>query len=110
MRIWPWSHIADLELELATERACIRGISADYATMQTQLDQMNNKLNRINTQVSSITPGLGRAIAKLDTQFARDPQSPAMQAESDRISAEAIRRLEAEAAARAPYNHDLGDK
>lgn len=87
----------------------ITEIQEDQAMIHRELVAQGREQIKIGRQVSTITPGLGRVIAKLDAQFARDPQSPAMKAESDRISAEAIRRLEAEAAARAPYNHDLGD-
>lgn len=72
----------------------------------------HKQLNRIEAQLSTITPGLGRVIAKLDARFAEDESnaSPERKAESDKIGAEVIKRLEAEALARAPYNHDLGDK
>lgn len=66
----------------------------------------HKQLNRIEEQLRALGPGLGRVIAKLDAKFAQDESnaSPERKAESDRIGAEALKRLEAEAAARAPYN------
>lgn len=68
-------------------------------------DGTGRKLNRIEAQLSTITLGLGRVIAKLDARFAEDESnaSPERKAESDRIAAAILR---AEALARAPYNID----
>lgn len=61
-------------------------------------------LNRLSTQMDAIGPGLGRVIAKLDAKYAESEHSPERKAESDAIGEEVIRRLNAEAKARAPYN------
>lgn len=66
-------------------------------TMQRDLDKANNTLKAIG-------PGLGRVIAKLDAKYAESEFSPARKAESDKLAKETIKRLEAEAKARAPYN------
>lgn len=65
---------------------------------------LHHKSDRILKQVNAITPGLGRVIAKLDTQFGRADIDPTRKAESDKLAEETIKRLEAEAKAREPYN------
>lgn len=70
----------------------------------------SERLGKVQTQISAITPGLGRIIAKLDPNFASPEIDPWRKAESDAIGEMVERRLRAEAAARAPYNHDLGTK
>jgi hypothetical protein len=66
--------------------------------------QLHNKVDKANKTLNAIGPGLGRVIAKLDANYAKDELDPDKRAESDRIGEEALRRLAGEAAARAPYN------
>jgi hypothetical protein len=61
-------------------------------------------IRKMQSTLNAIGPGLGRVIAKLDANYARDELDPDKRAESDRIGEEALRRLAGEAAARAPYN------
>ena len=61
-------------------------------------------LNKLDSQLSVIAPGLGRVIAKLDAKYTESEFSAARKAESDKLGEEVLRRLEAEAAAREPYN------
>lgn len=86
-RVKNWLGIPDL----------FRSISGHAARQQAQLD-------RIEKQLSAISPGLGRIIAKLDAKFAESEFTPERRAESDKLAEEVIRRLEAEAKAREPYN------
>lgn len=82
----------------------------DLARNQQQLysehSHLHNKTDQLLKQMSALGSGLGRVIAKLDARFAEDESnaSPERKAESDRIGEEVIKRLEAEAAARAPHN------
>lgn len=66
-------------------------------------DLHNRQINMQRT-LGAIGPGLGRVIAKLDPQYGRSEFDPARKAESDKLAEETIKRLEAEAAARAPHN------
>lgn len=62
-------------------------------------------LNKMDTQLIAILPGLGRVIAKLDANYARSEFDPAKQAESDAIGEEILRRLAAEQAVRDQYDY-----
>lgn len=64
----------------------------------------SERLGTVQTQLQAIGPGLGRVIAKLDAKFVESEHSDERRAESDRIGEEVLKRLNAEAAARAPYN------
>jgi septal ring factor EnvC (AmiA/AmiB activator) len=98
MRIWPFSRIADIKAELQDCRN-------DLDAIRTQLAHINSNIRMMNTKIGTILPGLARVVAKLDAQYARDPQSPEMKAESDRLTEETIRRLEAEQAVRDQYGY-----
>ncbi len=84
-------------------------LRSEMAYINNKLDGIDTRLYKVDKQVSTITPGLGRIIAKLDTQYARHEMSPAMKAESDRLAEETIRRLEAEAAVRRQYGYEPKD-
>lgn len=58
----------------------------------------------IKAQLNIISPGLGRVIAKLDVKYAESEHSAERKAESDALGKEVLKRLHAEAKARAPYN------
>lgn len=61
-------------------------------------------IDKTQTVVSTIAPGLGRVIAKLDAKYAEPELDPKRRAESDKLAEETLRRLHAEHLARAPYN------
>ena len=98
-------------------------LRSEAAYINNKLDGIDARLRKIDRQVSAITPGLGRIISKLDTQFARNPLSPDMKAESDVITEreidrikredaaakEALRVLEAEQAVRDQYGYTPKD-
>lgn len=86
------------------------GISDLFRSISGHAQHQDVRLNKIEKQLVVITPGLGRVIAKLDAKYARDEQSAESRAESDRLAEETIRRLEGEAAARAPYNVEHTDE
>lgn len=79
----------------------INKLRSDYMVTEHLLKK---ELQAINARLDVIMPGLGRVIAKLDPKYAESEFSPERKAESDKLAEETIRRLEAEAAARAPYN------
>lgn len=83
----------------------ITEIQEDQALIHRELKGLGSLQKRVLDQMNVITPGLGRVIAKLDANYARDDHDPAKRAESDEIADETIERLRAEAAAREPYNH-----
>jgi hypothetical protein len=101
MNIWPWSRIRQLE---RSNDALNRRLIFWEDILNKQLSTQEHVIGRILLQVNAITPGLGRVIAKLDTQFGRAEIDPARKAESDKLGEEVIKRLEAEAKARAPHN------
>jgi DNA repair ATPase RecN len=98
MRIWPFSRIADLEAQLQSCRY-------DLDAIRTQLAHINSNIRKMGTKFDTILPGLARVVAKLDAQYARDPQSPKMKAESDKLGDEVIARLKAEQAVRDQYGY-----
>lgn len=95
MNIWPWSRIHELEHANANLNR----------RLEQWEDSIGRDISRVLVQVNTLTPGIGRIIAKLEPGFTVDEQDPARKAKSDRLAKETIRRLEAEAAAREPYNN-----
>jgi hypothetical protein len=101
------------ETEMIRER--IRewlGISvlrSEMAYINNKLDGIDARLGKVHKQISAITPGLARIIAKLDPQIGRNEMSPAMKAESDKLSEDVIRRLNAEQAVRDQYGYNPKD-
>lgn len=89
-RIQDWLGISEMLARQTTDRQLI-------------MDQ-SERLGRVQTQLNTIVPGLGRVIAKLDAKYTESEFSAERKAESDRIGEEALRRLAAEAKAREPYN------
>lgn len=82
----------------------IQDITSNQQQLYSDHASLHRKVEKVSAQISTIIPGLGRIIAKLDANYAKDELDPAKRAESDRISEEVIKRLEGEAKARAPYN------
>lgn len=80
------------------------GITELNQSLKSHITYSERTLANIKGQLSTITPGLSRVIAKLDANYARDELDPAKRAESQRIADEVLKRLEGEAKARAPYN------
>jgi hypothetical protein len=80
------------------------GISDLFLSLSGHAAHIDRDLAAIRKQLDVIGPGLGRVIAKLDAKYAESEHSPERKAESDKLAEETIRRLHAEAAARAPYN------
>lgn len=76
----------------------------EHSILHTKMGNHQNQLRAVSRQLDAIGPGLGRVIAKLDTTYAQSEFDPARKAESDKLAKETIKRLEAEAEARAPYN------
>lgn len=76
----------------------------EHSILHTKMDNHKNQLRAVSRQLDTIGPGLGRVIAKLDAKYAESEFDPTRRAESDKLAEETIKRLEAEAAARAPYN------
>lgn len=89
-RIRQWLGITDLQ---ATQ-------NLTYNNIKDQYHVFNNKLDKLSLQIGSITPGLGRIIAKLDPMYGRPEQDSARKAESDRLGDQVIERLKAEHLAR----------
>ncbi len=86
-RIREWLGINDIRYDLAMlDNALARDVSG------------------IKNSINTILPGLGRVISKLDTQYGRAEIDSVRKAESDKLTQETIKRLEAEAKAREPYN------
>jgi len=85
----------------------ITGMHTDIVVLHSRIVSHDKALSNLNKQITTIVPGLGRIIAKADALYATDEQNPERVAESKRIGEETIRRLRAEAAARAPYNYDM---
>lgn len=79
-------------------------IQQDLQQLVIENQAIGTQLREIRKTLNTIGPGLGRVIAKLDPQYGRSEFDPARKAESDKLAEETIKRLEAEAAARAPYN------
>jgi hypothetical protein len=77
--------------------------------LNNKLDGIDARLGKVHKQISAITPGLARIIAKLDPQIGRNEMSPAMKAESDKLSEDVIRRLNAEQAVRDQYGYNPKD-
>lgn len=91
-RIQAWLGITDLRVSQYHHTSSILSLS--------------NKLDRVANNVSAFGPGLGRIIAKLDPDYAKDELDPARRAASDKLSDETIRRLQGEALAR---DHTTGE-
>lgn len=87
----------------------IDSIIANQQNIWREQAHLHRKIDNLRTQISTITPGLGRVIAKLDPQVARDEQSPAMRAESDALAEQVIRRFNAEQAVRDQYGYTPKD-
>lgn len=102
MNIWPWSRIRELERANANLNRRLEGWED---TLGRQLAATGKISARILASVSSLTPGIGRIIAKLEPKFSESEFTPERKAESDRLAEETIRRLAGEAAAREPYNN-----
>lgn len=69
------------------------------------LREIKSGLNNLQTTMNAVvTPGIARLIAKADATYVTSEFDPKRKAESDKLAEETIRRLQAEAAARAPYN------
>lgn len=83
----------------------ITDLRAEVSMLDNSLMSLHCKTDETKRQISTITPGLVRIIAKLDAQYARDPQSADMIAESKAIEEQVFKRLAGEAAAREPYNN-----
>jgi hypothetical protein len=83
----------------------ITEIQEDQGMLHDELRSLERVQARVLGQVSSLTPGIGRIIAKLEPGWTVAENDPARKAESDRLADETIRRLEAEAKAREPYNN-----
>lgn len=79
---------------------------SDHAWLHNKVDAVSARTERVLTQISAITPGLGRIIVKLDPHYATfDPFDPKTREESDKLANQALSNLDAEAAAREPHNH-----
>lgn len=89
-RIQNWLGITSLRLRVDSQSSAI--------------ERLNSNIIRANNKLDAVGPGLGRVIAKLDAKYATSEFDPTRRAESDKLAEETIKRLEAEAAARAPYN------
>jgi len=87
----------------------ITDLRAEVSMLDNSLMSLHSKTDRNTRTLGTITPGLGRIIAKLDPQVARDELSPAMRAESDRLADETIRRLQGEQAVRDHYGYTPKD-
>lgn len=95
MNIWPWSRsrIRYLEDALATERACIRGLCADYARLETNLHKLQNTANLSTQQAAVTNRGVGMLIRTLIPNYGVDETDPTRRAESDRLSDAVVARL-----------------
>lgn len=82
----------------------ITEIQEDQSAIMDRLHNLNNELVRLQQSMKAIGHGLGRIIAKIDANYAKNEFDPAKRAESNKIGEEVLKRLNAEAKARAPYN------
>lgn len=82
----------------------IEEIRQDAAAIEFSITELRNHQINMQRTLNAIGPGLGRVIAKLDPIVAVSEFDPERKAESDRIGEEVLKRLEAEAKAREPYN------
>jgi|HubBroStandDraft_2_1064218.scaffolds.fasta_scaffold166512_2 hypothetical protein len=82
----------------------IENVLVKLISISIEQQMLHTELRRVHMNIITHHDALGRIIAKLDPLYGVDEQDPARRAESDRISRQAMERLEAEAKARAPYN------
>lgn len=77
----------------------------DSKDQRQRMLRTESKLNNLQTTMNAVvTPGIARLIAKVDAVYGTSEFDPKRKAESDKLGEETLRRLEAEAKARAPYN------
>lgn len=67
------------------------------------LNEIQRKQEAHLRQLKILYSGIGRIIAKVDPNYARDEINPERKAESDKLGAEAMKKLIAEHLARNPH-------
>lgn len=98
-----WNYI---RRNLGLVSAQLRNESAQ-ATILNSIHEIKNDLQGIKTKQDVVLSGIGRILAQVgDTQFAKSPHDPKVQAESKKIGKKVIERLEAEAKVRSHYGYN----
>ena len=78
----------------------LRRTNAEIAMLRVDNANLCNDVAKLSLQLGSVTPAIGRILAKLEPILTKDHLDPKIRAESDKIGQEAMNRLEAEHKAR----------